>query len=200
VLSRATIGGLLLALAACGTPLRGFLGDGGAPVEVASGVDAPSLELPPQPDGSALDASSCTTLESTGADIVPTSPTANPPSVLGGVITNGTYVLTAIDQYNATGTPAFRESYRLAGAGTASATYERGAAGTSPPMTVHEAGQWAVNNGHDVVTMTATCGATVSPRDYPYSFVATTGVLQLFDYFNPSNATQLRIYSYQRQP
>ncbi|MCX5742125.1 MAG: hypothetical protein NT062_06485 [Proteobacteria bacterium] len=170
-----------LGLLACGKPLRNF-GDGGLP-DAGFEIDAPILEPPP------IDAA-CTNLATTAPDIVAQNPA--PPWVdwIGGMITDGTYVLVTVDQYNATGNPVYRDTIRFVGAGTADATYERA---TLSGVTT---GSWSVNGGFNILLLTPTCGAPSISTNTEYNFVTATGVFELIDYVG----TVVRVYTYQRQP
>ena len=174
-------------LAACGKPVR-FFGDGGMAIDAY--VDPP-LEPIPVVDADLTDAQICTTLAATGPVFSANVLNGGGPPITGGVIDNGTYRLTKVQQTS--GPIVFREVLRLAGAGTTGATFER------VTLQTNSSGSWTVDTSATHVTMTTTCGPDPATTG-GYNYTPATGVLQIVVFFDPSDASQERVLTYQRQP
>ncbi len=153
---------LFASLVACGgDPLRNF-GDGGIRDAAPPDLDADAAYF------DAPDAGPCSTLATTGPDIIAVNQTGTAPVSTGGTIADAHYRLATIDNYG-DNAPTVREMLWFTGT-----TFERATLGTLSTEDNVEAGTWSTSGTQ--LTLDPSCGLLVA-KTLGYS--VGSGTLQL---------------------
>lgn len=171
---RQAIGWAVFALSACGGTTTGPGASDGAVVEDASAGEASS-----GPGACVGGGGTCNSIVDVASPIAPTCASGAVPAGTGGVIADGTYVLTAQTYYGVASCPTTRLSTTLVIAGGCYQVAAHAFEGDGGSIEVRGSSSVAVQDNH--LTLSPTCTTLSGTQDAPTkTFTASGSMLMLF--------------------